>query len=193
LRARRAPLASRGFAPEGIREMRGCGAGSAAIRNFIRRRCCRPAQDFVGLPAAIKRFSHPGFSPGRVRRAPGSLPRVTTRVPGLQPALDAGRLEIDPSAERDKGIFARGNWSGISFPLTHLSPQAGRGRERHARAGEGQKLAPSQAAAPHPDPLPVRTGRGASCEPGRLTHPSSRCRAGSTPVSTGTMVSLLVP
>ena len=81
-RLRPARLGLRGFG-----RVRGCGAERAAIPNVIRRRSCRPAQDF-GPTRSFSAVLAPGLSPGGCGE-PRAVCRATrTRVPGLQPALD---------------------------------------------------------------------------------------------------------
>jgi hypothetical protein len=50
----------------------------------------------MGIPAAFQGFPPPGLSPGGRGEPRIVAPYVAARVPDLQPALDTGRLEIDP-------------------------------------------------------------------------------------------------
>ena len=55
----------------------------------------------MGIPAAFQGFPPPGLSPGGRGEPRIVAPYAAARVPDLQPALDAGRLDIDPLAGRD--------------------------------------------------------------------------------------------
>jgi urease accessory protein len=56
---------------------------------------------------------------------------------------------------------------------SHLSPLAGRGRPRVARAGEGEpQRAALSVSPPHPNPLPVNGERGPSGAHGNSSHPA---------------------
>ena len=99
--------------PRGF-EIRGCGAGTCREPLVEERRCRRPAQDFVAYPQRFS-ASRPGLSPGGCGEPRIVAPRVTAQVPDLQPALDAGRLEIDPLAGRDGGSVGEGALAGIRF------------------------------------------------------------------------------
>ena len=85
---------------------------SKGLRGGERREPCGAAaapRRIMGIPAAFQGFPPPGLSPGGCGEPRIVAPRVTARVPDLQPALDAGRLEIDP--------FVRGGMSNLCTPL----------------------------------------------------------------------------
>ncbi len=123
----------------------------AAAKILARRQCAA-----VDLRRGGARLAGDGLQ--RPHHAHGAL------LPGgVQGASRVGRA-------RPPHHHARGLRQG-RVRLHHLAAHVGE-RSRAERAGEGQPLSAAPVSAPHPNPLPVRTGRGGSCA--RRCRPSTR-------------------